>query len=96
METKRNQRKRGEAELNSLAGNTNSIYLAYTVNDLRTELKRRDLSVRGLKTELVSSVWLYCTAYCVTQSLSYTKLSVYMVCDCIILVNIQTINYSSR
>jgi hypothetical protein len=57
METKTSQRKHGEPELNSLVSDTN--YSAYIVKDLRTELKRRNLSIKGLKAELVSDIWVY-------------------------------------
>ena len=56
MERKRNERNDGERELNSLMNDTS--YFAYTIKDLRTELKRRNLPVRGLKAELVSDVKL--------------------------------------
>ena len=47
-----NRRTLGETQQNSLASETGD-YSARTVLDLRTELKRRNLSLRGLKAELV-------------------------------------------
>lgn len=41
--------------LNSPASGTN--YSLYTVKDLKTELKRRNLATKGVKADLVSDMW---------------------------------------